>query len=444
MAPKIVSLLPKSGRIYCEPFCGRGNIFWCAVSQGITYEKWWLNDTITIPYFRAIKEIGNTIEVPECSRSEYEKHREAFKSGDQTATLLEPFLTFGGNGYLYSGFRGTRKGGVSSSGYQRTLRGCHRIIQRTRPRLSSLDWETMGLEKLGPQDVVVIDAPYPDTEVAAYTDETVDYVALVDTLLSAKFRWVLCGYIHPALHRLGEPACATDVRFLYFPDKKDGRKYGEERRIECLWTNYAPDKKVKRHPLPTGLRASIRIQTDAASLSFSALDAKIDAGLQTVANDWNALVPYLLEMNRRLSAPGRRTDLRKGAPIGLTWTQWVESKRHKLHRSLRSVQRLLRGRTEASRNWKTRPHLTTACREVPGMMFQMPDSAMGIAFQMARLILEMRSRSRNTTSNKRRLERLAVHFLSIAERRSQQRGNTSFAERIGIANGTAGGVTLTM
>jgi len=78
------------------------------------------------------------------------------------------------------------------------------------------------------------------------------------------------------------------------------------------------------------------------------------------------------------------------------------------------------------------------------MMFQMPDSAMGIAFQMARLILEMRSRSRNTTSNKRRLERLAVHFLSIAERRSQQRGNTSFAERIGIANGTAGGVTLTM
>jgi len=63
--------------------------------------------------------------------------------------------------------------------------------------------------------------------------------------------------------------------------------------------------------------------TEASKLSFSALDAKIDEGLQTGANDLSALVPYLLEMHQRLSAPGRRTDLRKGAPAGLTWTAWV-------------------------------------------------------------------------------------------------------------------------
>jgi hypothetical protein len=69
---------------------------------------------------------------------------------------------------------------------------------------------------------------------------------------------------------------------------------------------------------------------------------------------------------------------------------------------------------------------------------------MGIAFEMARLILEMRSRSRNTTSNKRKLERLASQFLSVAEQRSQQRSDSIPTERIGIANRTSGGVTLTM
>jgi hypothetical protein len=94
--------------------------------------------------------------------------------------------------------------------------------------------------------------------------------------------------------------------------------------------------KQKRH-LPLPVQASI--------LTFSALDSKIDDGLRAVARDWNAVVPYLLEMHRRLSAPGRRTDLRKGAPAGLTWTAWVESKRNRLGRSLRSVQRLLQGQT---------------------------------------------------------------------------------------------------
>lgn len=105
---------------------------------------------------------------------------------------------------------------------------------------------------------------------------------------------------------------------------------------------------MQKRRLPHPVRATV--------LTFSALDAKIDDGLRAVARDWNAVVPYLLEMHRRLSAPGRRTDLRKGAPAGLTWTAWVESKRNRLGRSLRSVQRLLRGQTEASRNWQRRPH----------------------------------------------------------------------------------------
>jgi hypothetical protein len=77
------------------------------------------------------------------------------------------------------------------------------------------------------------------------------------------------------------------------------------------------------------------------------------------------------------------------------------------------VQRLLQGRTESSVSWKARPNLTTPCREVPGES-SLPESAMGIALDMARLVLEMRSNGRNTPSNKRRLERLAVRFLRLA------------------------------
>jgi site-specific DNA-adenine methylase len=209
LAKQIIAFLPPEGRNYVEPFAGRGNLFWAAACAGLKYDKWWLNDTATIPFFRAIKQVGHVIEVPHCATHEYERQRDAYSSGDPTAILLEPFLTFTGGGYLYSGFRGDKRGGVSSVGYQKTLRECHTILSRTRPRLSHLDWREMRLDELGPKDTVVLDPPYADTTPLSYTDATVDYHELVDLLLRAKFRWVLCGYIHPALHRLGDPCWAN-------------------------------------------------------------------------------------------------------------------------------------------------------------------------------------------------------------------------------------------
>jgi site-specific DNA-methyltransferase (adenine-specific) len=120
---------------------------------------------------------------------------------------------------------------------------------------------------------------------------------------------------------------------------------------------------MPRIPSPGGRARLVKGQSNAisaASLSFGALDEKIDNGLAVVARDWNALIPYLLEMQQRLSAQGKRNDLRKGAPAGLTWTTWVQSKRGILGRSLRTVQRLLQGRTQAS----LARNLTPKCREV--------------------------------------------------------------------------------
>jgi len=124
------------------------------------------------------------------------------------------------------------------------------------------------------------------------------------------------------------------------------------------------------------------------------------------------LVPYLLEMNRRLSAPGRRTDLRKGAPVGLSWTAWVESKRHKLGRSLRTIQYLLKGQTESSRDRQmllAQPR--ASLRSVTELVL---DSPMEIALEMARLVLEMRDNGRKAGVNKQRLEMLAQRFLEIS------------------------------
>ena len=359
LAKQIVSFLPREGRTYLEPFAGRGNLFWAAVEQGLQYERWWLNDIATAPFFDAIRTHGHEIKVPPRSREEFEKQRDAFMRGDPTAILLAPHLSYSG-GLYESGVkggsgRGDDGGGVSSTGFEKTLRECHRILHRTKAKITALDWTRLPLNSLSEDDVAVIDAPYPHAQPKCYSDATVDFERLIDVLLKAKFKWVFCGYPHPALHRLGTPIWARDVQLLCVRIKA-----GQEDRNECVWANFNPEVSKTQRILPPSVRGQIKAISNAASLSYRALNEKIDDGLAIVARDWNALIPYLLEMQRRLSAPGKRTDLRKGAPVGLTWTTWVDSKRHMLGRSLRSVQRLLKGRTQASLEW----HRTTPCREV--------------------------------------------------------------------------------
>jgi site-specific DNA-adenine methylase len=431
LAGFIISQLPKEGRAYIEPFVGRGNLFWAATSAGLQYESWWINDTVTMPFFRAIKRAGHTLKVPIRCRAEFERQRRAFVSGDSTAVLLEPYLTFSGGGYFGAGCKGSdglSNNGVSLAGYEKTLRKCHGILHKTKPKLSSLDWRQMGLENLGPKDTVVLDPPYPNGNVRSYSDETVGYEALVDLLLRARFKWILCGYPHPILCRLGKPYWARDVNLLCIRGQ-------QEPRTECLWRNFDDHQKpASRYQLPEAAKSALSSFNNASSLSFPTLNARIDKGLGLVAKDWNALVPYLLEMHTRLSAPGRRNDLRKGAPRGLTWTAWVETKRHKLGRSLRTIQYMLKGQTESS---QTRQMLLAQrrakMRSEPE--WSIPDTPVEIATQMSRLVLEMREGGLGGKL-KQRLELLAEHFLRI----TGQSGESSSIAPIQNANR----VTLTM
>ncbi|MGA8622803.1 MAG: hypothetical protein WB660_30305 [Candidatus Sulfotelmatobacter sp.] len=98
----------------------------------------------------------------------------------------------------------------------------------------------------------------------------------------------------------------------------------------------------------------------------------------------------------------------------MTWTQWVETKRHKLGRSLRTIQYMLKGQTESS---QTRQMLLAqrlaSLRSEPE--WSIPDTPIEIATEMSRLVLEMRDNVRNAGVKKQRLELLAEHFLRITE-----------------------------
>src|ERR1035437_7415276 len=98
LAQTIVSFLPKRGRTYCEPFAGRGSVFFAAASR-LQFKHWWLNDIATAPFFEAMLRIGDTVEVPPRVEEEYYRQWELSRRGDERAIILEPYLTFGGGGY---------------------------------------------------------------------------------------------------------------------------------------------------------------------------------------------------------------------------------------------------------------------------------------------------------------------------------------------------------
>ena len=72
--------------------------------------------------------------------------------------------------------------------------------------------------------------------------------------------------------------------------------------------------------------------------------------------------------------------------------------------------------------------------------WSIPDSPIGIAAEMARLVLEMRDNGRNAGVRKQRLELLAEGFLRITGHKRE----SDCMSRFESANRTAAGVTVTM
>jgi site-specific DNA-adenine methylase len=224
--------MPEFGRLYVEPCVGRGNVFWAAATH-LRYEEWWINDLQTAPFFEAMRNIGDSFIVPEFTPEEFKRQKIAFAEGSKEALLVEPYFTFSGCGFNFSGPSGTRENLSTPLGYQRTLRSCNRILHQTNARITGGDFKDMHLEDLGPEDFVYFDAPYWSGNVHTYSSKTVDFEYLFRLLEKAPFRWLLSEYPERMyFDHFGDPCHVQDVRLLC-------SRIGEEQiRTECLWKNY--------------------------------------------------------------------------------------------------------------------------------------------------------------------------------------------------------------
>lgn len=226
LAPKLVQMMPESGRCYLEPFAGRGNVFWAA-ALSLNFEQWWLNDTQTAPFFRALRKTRGRIEIPDHNREEYAKCKAAWKKGDTSAIILEPYFTWSGGGYKNASFGGT----VTPAGYKKTITCCAEILKVTDAKVSMLDWKHIDWSRFSKRDFVFLDPPYFGADVRAYSN-VFDHPGMIKLLTKAKFRWMLTEYEQPFyLKAFGEPVLRKEVQLSC-----DG--INTRRRVECVWTNY--------------------------------------------------------------------------------------------------------------------------------------------------------------------------------------------------------------
>jgi site-specific DNA-adenine methylase len=229
LAPTLVSMMPMRGHSYVEPFVGRGNVFFAAAASPMNFDSWHINDISTADFFRAMKDIGEHIQVPLRSREEYTRRKRQFQYGNKTAILLEPYLTFSGGGYAKGGFGGNRS--ANAEGYTRTLRHGKCLLDQTQAKITSLDWKLLGLESLSPLDFVFLDPPYFGADVRAYTNKF-DFGGMIALLKNARFKWMLTEYKQDFyVEAFGKPYWTKEVQLAC-----DGK--GTKTRVECVWRNY--------------------------------------------------------------------------------------------------------------------------------------------------------------------------------------------------------------
>jgi site-specific DNA-adenine methylase len=232
LAKTLVSFMPRSGGTYAEPFAGRANVFWLAATT-LQFSNWWLNDLRTGAFLDAIISHGSTLEVPEHTRQEFERQKIARHTGDPTAILLEPYLSYSGAGYAAS-YRPT-KGAPLRHHYQNTLRRANQILIQTQATITSLDWKLVVAE-LNDDDFAYLDPPYAAAKVHGYAPDDIDHKEMVEILKNARFRWLLSEYYQPIyVEAFGLPFWTKDMQLCSTNFRHDG---GKEKRIECLWRDY--------------------------------------------------------------------------------------------------------------------------------------------------------------------------------------------------------------
>jgi hypothetical protein len=303
LAPKILEYVPRKGRKFIDLCGGRGNITWRAIHTGLEYEEWIVNDILTAPFFRAIRDHGAKFKAAEKSQAEFDRCAELAKHGDPYALLMESHLCYNGGTYLANKMRGDGGGRRTAQSHTLNVRLAQEYLLDKKVGITQKDWrDCLEALKLGPHDIVVIDWPYLNCNVGAYSPETVCPTEGIEYFKKAPFPWVFCEYYQPFyVAGFGQPIFKKEVQ-LRSCDVQNTR----ETRTECIWIHggkRASTVTVTLHePVPED-----RTQNYYTSLSVSELLEEIKEGIGSVDFSRNQmqrelrqrLLPALLELKKR-------------------------------------------------------------------------------------------------------------------------------------------------
>jgi site-specific DNA-adenine methylase len=327
LSPKIVEYIPKIGRKFVDVFGGRGNVTFRAIAEGLDYREWVLNDILTARFFRSIRDHGDKFKATEKSHEQYERYAELAKHGDPDALLMEPFLCFNGGTYEANKLKGKGGGRRTPESYTNIVRLACQSLRDKNVKISALDWlDCLRAEQLGPDDFVMVDAPYIGCNVGAYTAESICPTELIEYLQKAPFPWVFTEYEQPIyVKAFGQPAYKKEVQLRSCDVQKT-----KESRTECIWTNIGktlPTVTVTFQPVPKD-----RTQTHYTKLSVPALLEEIKDCMGSVdysRSQMNKemrdrLLPALLELKKRTyrKKPGYYDCLKKIGLNGDLVRQW--------------------------------------------------------------------------------------------------------------------------
>jgi site-specific DNA-adenine methylase len=239
-----VAHMPRSGAVWCEPFAGRGNVFFRARASGLHYQRWVLNDSTTAPFFRALLDPDIMGQIPRGITRELARalNRRALE-GDPAAWLISCRTAFSG-----TPTRKGRSGDPSLRMYNRggfarlktTVRRARRLLKAEPPAEIHADDALEWIQKSRNGWFLYVDPPYlgcPRDLYPRCDGGDAWHRKMINLLLSAASRgakWQLSGYRTECyVELLGEPS------FTYNDHRLSGKRGGKAKRVvECVWQNY--------------------------------------------------------------------------------------------------------------------------------------------------------------------------------------------------------------
>lgn len=223
----LVSLFPKTGYTYIEPFAGKGNVFYLAV-QMLIYDYYILNDLDNFLYI--LKQYDCHLLPEKINKLNFAYWK---KKNNKTSKILEPRITFAGKGYQagFSGSSGTHVG-YNKEKYVTNCKIATQLLQKA--NIYRCDYLNLLLSlNITKDHFIYFDPPYHNTK-TCYNN--INHEELIKLINKLNCKWALSGYEN----ELYEKKLKYKNKYI-FERNSEIKSSNKGKRIsvnEVLWTNY--------------------------------------------------------------------------------------------------------------------------------------------------------------------------------------------------------------